>query len=464
MAGIIFCQFPFLNSICFMNHHRLPLNRQILYAFGMMGWSIMINLISVILVYLYIPPSNSGLPIMISQATIFGVFNLISIITASGRLSDAAFDPLIAQLSDRSKHPRGRRIPFMQVAIIPSMVFCFLVFYPLQQTQTTTNVVWLICMLIGFYVSTTAYIIPYSALLPEMAPTSKDKVRLSTFQSVGYVLGIAIASNTFYIADKVQVYLHISSRLTALQYAIAGFALLGAVFMAITAWSIDEKKYSTSRPSAVPLFKALKHTLSNKNFRFFIVADFAYFIGVTLITSGLLYFITVLLGLDKSIGNLLMATMVLGSLVFYPVINILTPKIGKKIIVIISLLILALVFAGICFLGKVPINPNLQIYSLVLLASIPVASLNILPIAILSEVIAKDSADTDSHKEGIYFAVRYFFVKIAQTLGMAVFAMLLIKGKDIGHDLGIRLNGALGFVLCVTAALIFTQFREAKKQ
>src|SRR5579863_1132961 len=42
----------------------LPLGKQIVYAFGMMGWSIMINLISVILVYLYAPPNNSGLPVL----------------------------------------------------------------------------------------------------------------------------------------------------------------------------------------------------------------------------------------------------------------------------------------------------------------------------------------------------------------------------------------------------------------
>jgi len=161
-----------------MQQRALPLNKQMLYAFGMMGWSIMINLISVILVYLYIPPSTSGLPMLISQVAIFGVFNLISIITASGRFVDAITDPIIAQLSDRSKHKDGRRIPFMRVAILPSLVFCFFVFYPLRQTQSSINVIWLVCMLIGFYVSTTTYIIPYNALLPELAPDSKSKVRL----------------------------------------------------------------------------------------------------------------------------------------------------------------------------------------------------------------------------------------------------------------------------------------------
>ena len=65
-----------------MNNQGLPLSKQIAYAFGMMGWGIMINLISVILVYLYLPPNDSGLPTLITQATIFGFFNVIAIITA----------------------------------------------------------------------------------------------------------------------------------------------------------------------------------------------------------------------------------------------------------------------------------------------------------------------------------------------------------------------------------------------
>lgn len=438
---------------------KFPFNKHIIYAFGMMGWSVMINLISVILVYLYAPPSSSGLPTLISQVVIFGIFNLISIITASGRLTDAIFDPLIAQLSDKSKNPNGRRTPFMKFAILPSLLFCFFVFYPLKQTESNANVIWLVLMLIGFYVSTTTYIIPYNALLPELAPDSKSKVKLSTFQSLGYVFGIAVASNAFNISDKLQQSFGIT-RLAALQYTVAMLAFLAAIFMAIAAWGINEKKYSVSKPSAVPIREALKQTLTNKNFLFFIVADFSYFIGVTIITSGLLYFVTVLLQLPESTGNTLMITMVGGSFIFYPVVNILSQKIGAKPIVIVSLLILSIVFAGIYFLGKVNINAKVQIYALVLLASIPVASLNILPVAILAEIIAKDTQDTGTNKEAVYFAVRYFFVKMAQTFGIALFAMFLVQGKDVGHDLGIRLNGILGFILCVVAAMVFTGFKE----
>lgn len=443
-----------------MQASSFPRSGQILYAFGMMGWSIMINLISVILVYLYVPPTGSGLPLLISQVAIFGIFNTITIITAGGRLADAVFDPLIAQISDRSTNPAGRRIPLMKKAILPSLVCCFLVFYPLKQNIAPVNTIWLVCMLIGFYISTTTYIIPYNALLPELAPDSGAKVRLSTWQSVGYVFGIGIASNAFNIADALQHSFDIDSRLTALQYTVAMLAILAALFMAVTAFAIDEKKYSSGTHSAVPIRTALKQTLSNRNFLLFIVADFSYFIGVTIISSGLLYFVTVLLHLPESIGNKLMITMILVSFIFYPIVNTLSARIGKKWIVIVSLLILALVFAGIYFLGKPAVNPEVQIYSLILLASVPVASLNILPVAILAEIIAKDSRETGSNKEALYFAVRYFFIKIAQTFGIALFSMFLVYGKDPGNDAGLRMNGILGFILCTVAAIIFSAFRE----
>ena len=445
-----------------MSRPSLPFSKQLAYAFGMMGWSVMINLISVILVYLYLPPANSGLPMLITQVAIFGIFNAIAIITASGRLVDAVFDPLIAQFSDRSKNPKGRRIPLMKLAIIPSFVFCFLVFFPIEQKESAANIVWLVLMLMFFYVSSTTYIIPYNALLPELAPTSEDKVRLATWQSIGYVVGIGISANAFNLTDLIQHSFNMPSRIVALQYAVFFMALMAAVFMAITVFSIDEKKYCVSTPSSVPLKQALKQTLSNKQFLLFIVADFSYFIAVTIITSGLLYFVTVLLKLPETVGNKLMILMVLVSFLFYPVVNYFSKKIGKKKIVIVSLLLLSISFLGIYFLGKGSMDPNVQIHLLVILTAIPLASLNILPNAILAEIIEKDNLDTGDNKEGIYFAVRYFFVKIAQTFGIALFAMLLLKGKDPGNDLGVRLNGVLGFVLCFVAAIIFSRFKEKR--
>jgi len=38
--------------------------------------------------------------------------------------------------------------------------------------------------------------------------------------------------------------------------------------------------------------------------------------------------------------------------------------------------------------------------------------------------------------------------------------MLTVYGKDPGNDFGLRLNGVVGFVLCIVARLFFSRFKE----
>jgi glycoside/pentoside/hexuronide:cation symporter, GPH family len=182
--------------------------------------------------------------------------------------------------------------------------------------------------------------------------------------------------------------------------------------------------------------------------------------ALSIISSGLLFFVRVLLNLPVSEGGMLMATMVLTSLLFYPLINWLAAHWGKKPVVLVSFAILSLLFVAIYFLGKFPASPRVQIYSLMVGAAFPLASLGILPNAILAEIAQKDAVVSGENREGMFFAVKYFFVKLGQTLGIALFAFLTLYGKDPGHDYGLRLNGVCGFVLCILAFSFFTRFRE----
>jgi GPH family glycoside/pentoside/hexuronide:cation symporter len=230
--------------------------------------------------------------------------------------------------------------------------------------------------------------------------------------------------------------------------------------MLIPVLAIDEKKYTSAKPSHLPLWPAIRKTFRNANFSYYLVSDFSYYMALSIISSGLLYFVTVLLRLPESEGGMLMGVMVVVSLVFYPVINLGASRWGKKPIVLISFALLSLIFVAIYFLGRFPISPNAQIYTLVICAAFPLASLGILPNAILAEIAQADAEKTGENREGMFFAVKYFFVKLGQTLGIALFAFLTIYGKDPGNDRGLRLNGLCGFALCVMAFLFFSRFQE----
>jgi GPH family glycoside/pentoside/hexuronide:cation symporter len=58
---------------------QLPLSKQLAYACGMIGWSIMTNIIIVMLPYFYLPPSSAGLIPLVPQLLVFGGFYIISL-------------------------------------------------------------------------------------------------------------------------------------------------------------------------------------------------------------------------------------------------------------------------------------------------------------------------------------------------------------------------------------------------
>jgi glycoside/pentoside/hexuronide:cation symporter, GPH family len=443
-----------------MPAEKFPLRKQVAYACGMIGWSIMSNLVIVMLPYFYLPPNNAGLKTLIPQLLILGVLNIMSVIAASGRLVDAVFDPFIASLSDKSNNPKGRRIPFMKWAILPAILYCGLTFCPLVKHESMLNAYWLGFTLICFFMSFTTYIIPYNALLPELTRTDAEKVKLSSFQQVGFVLGMVIAGLVNNYADLVQRYCRVQSRNSAVQYTIWGLCIIAGIVLLLPVLTIDEKRFSSSKPSHTPLLPAIRKTFLNRNFKYYLISDFSYFMALSIISSGLMYFVHVLLKLSESEGGPILGMMVLLSLLFYPLINYLSKKIGKKPIVMFSFALLALIFMGFYFLGKMPFSAHVQIYIISAMASFPLASLGILPTAILAEIAQDDARRTDENREGMFFAVKFLFVKLGQTLGIALFTYLTVFGKDPGHDYGLRLNGLCGCVLCVLAFVFFSRFKE----
>ena len=169
------------------------------------------------------------------------------------------------------------------------------------------------------------------------------------------------------------------------------------------------------RPARVSFRDSLGQALRNYNFRLFLFADFSYFLAIAIISSGMLYYLRVLLDLEEAMGSKVFGVMIIVSLLFYPLVLYVSKFIQKKVLVS-----SALIFLSIFFLGKLPLPPRTQIYLFALLASLPVAILGILPYAIIAEVAQLDSLRTGLGKEGMYFAVRNFFYKLGMTTEFTV--------------------------------------------
>lgn len=68
-------------------------------------------------------------------------------------------------------------------------------FLPARNETERDNAAWLAIPMTLFFMTVTAYVIPYNALLPELTEIAEEKVKLSSFQQAGFVLGIIIAAS-----------------------------------------------------------------------------------------------------------------------------------------------------------------------------------------------------------------------------------------------------------------------------
>jgi len=428
-----------------------------IFAVGQFGWSILSGIIVNWLVYFYQPADEilaQGHTIYVSQGkVILGVLTIVGAIVALGRIFDAFTDPWIASKSDRSNHKLGRRIPFMRYAALPFALFTVLIFVMPSNEISVLNNIWLVVSVLLFYLFMTIYCTPYNALIPELGKTQNDKINISTFISITFILGQALAFSSPFIWS-----MFIDGgmeRIPAIRLTFAILSGLALILMLIPAFLIREKDYSNTRPTQSKTFESLVKTFKNKNFRIFISSDISYWLALTIFQTGLSFFVVDLLKLEEGMISTLFLAMTFVSFLFYIPVNIMAKKLGKKKLVVLAFMLFALVFVFTSFSGLMSFSPTIQGYMIAVGAAIPMAVLGILPQAIVADIAQAESKTTGENREGMFFAARTFSFKLGQSIAILIFTSLATIGDGNGF-----LYVAVAFTLI--GAFILSTYNEKK--
>lgn len=435
-----------------------------IFAIGQLGWSTLSGIVSNWLVFFFQPSAEElakGQLEFIPQGTILGL-TAIGVITALGRIFDAVTDPFIAGKSDSLKHKLGRRIPFLRFAAVPFAAVTVLLFVSPFEAGSKGNIAVLFVFAMLFYLCMTCYCTPYNALIPELGRTQNARINLSTFISVTYFFGTAIA---YLVPNIAGFFMSSLGYANSYRVTIAILAAFAAAAMLIPAFLINENEYADTTPSTTDTFSSLAATFRNKNFRTFVCSDILYWIGLTLFQTGLSFYITVLLGLDSGMTFPLFAIMTVMSLVCYPVVNVLSKKMGKKKLTAFAFLFFALTFLVTSAAGLLPIPSLVYGVIIAVLAAVPMAILGILPQAVVADISEADKAETGESRQGMFYAARTFAFKLGQSIAMLLFTSVALIGKDnikgeAGYGLGYRLTAIIAAVLCLLGGLIFLKYNE----
>lgn len=443
-----------------------------IFAIGQLGWSILAGLISNLLVNFYLPDSTgNGVTTFVTSATFFGL-TIIGLITAAGRIVDAVTDPLIANMSDKCKHKLGKRIPFMRYSALPFAIVTVLIFCCPVRGESPINVAWLAVTLVLFYISMTAYCTPYNALIPVLGKNQRDRMDISTYISLTYIVGTGIAFSGKMIweglAGATGLDYYLCARLT-----LATLALIALICMILPAFLINEKDYDNSEPVGENAFKSLIKTFKNKQFRIFVLSDIIYWIGITIFNTGFIYYVENLLDLKDSY-MILFVFMTLVTFAFYVPVNMLSRKFGKKRLLVFGFFLFGVAFLISSFAGMVTFIPNL-VYGFIIcvFVGIPLAILGVIPQAIVADIAECDCIETKENHDAMFYAARTFAFKMGQSIAMIIFTSLAVVGQytstnELGETIiqnngnGYRISLIIALILSVVAGIIILFYNEKK--
>ncbi len=448
---------------------RLTKKQMWIFALGQLGWSILGGIINAWLVTFYLPTqsdlNDGAIQFITPGLVVFGVLTILGLITFGCRIFDAVTDPLIATLSDRSKNPKGRRIPFMRFAAIPFALTTVLVFFAPINEISNWNVTWICVFLVLFYLFMTMYCTPYNALISEFGKTQEDRMYISTSISLTYFIGTMLAYLPFVFGGVLKKYVSYD---WAYRICFIVLSIIALIFMLIPTFKLKETDFVESKPSNSNVIKSLGSTFKNKQFRIFVGSDIAYWIGLTLFQTGLPFFVKVSMQLDEFYTMVFLGAMTVLSACFYPAVSKLVAKFGKRKLVCFGFLGLALAYIITALIGVIPLPGIVFGILIVLIASFPMSLLGIIPQSIVADIAEEDAIKTNEKREGMFFAARTFAMKMGQSIAMLVFTSLAIIGSNqdlssndlVASSLGLRIVAIVAIVFCILGAIILYFYNE----
>lgn len=395
------------------NIANLPLSTMLLYSFANIGSNTIDMTFDTYTTMLYVDHKLITVPIL------FGIAVFI------GRVVDALANPIVGWLSDTHFGPRGRRIPFMIKGSIPLIAFYILLFYPTLKGNIPNFIYATICCS-GMLFFFTYVCAPYLALLPDIARTNDDRVKVSTYQSIFAILGIVVA---FIVAGLIiDSYMNGGHGLRSYSYMGVIIGLVCFITLCITAFSIKEKPILKENRITLDFWGSVLPSFKNRLFLLYVLSISSFYIGFKVLQTSINFVCKYMFGKSEAFGSYFgMGGMIGVWLISTPMVFFFQKKFGKRKVFSIALLIISVVSFLQGFIGVIPKSIALYYYlGLIFCFGVPFAALLVLYNAILGDIIDIDEKNTGYRREAMYYGMEGLFTKTARGIG-TVMIMLLFQ-------------------------------------
>jgi glycoside/pentoside/hexuronide:cation symporter, GPH family len=403
---------------------KLPLRTKVIYGLG--DWPTSAATTARNLYWLFFLVSVVGL-----SADLAGIAILV------GRIWDSINDPLIGMLSDRLQTRWGRRRPFLLFAAVPFGLSFVLLFVVPPFDRDTYLVIYYAVSYLLFDTVYTLINVPYAALTPELTEDYDERSSLAGWRIAIAILANLTAAATFKLMAEELFAPRLVDLVGHTDALRLGYSLSAAVWgisMAIPPLILFKNIREPQRvpPDTDPIrpWQTFKEVFSNRPFRLGATIYLLTFSTVDIVVTVMVWFLIFYVRVDRGWDSLVLAIVLGIALIAMPLTVKAAQRLGKRNAYIGSMAIFAV---ALVIISQVPPGGQNYIIVAAMIAGLGYGAANVIPWAMVADVVEEDELKTGKRREGIYAGYLVFFRKMATALTLfLVTQVLALTGFQAG--------------------------------
>ena len=323
------------------------------------------------------------------------------------RLWDAVIDPVVGNLSDRTRSKYGRRKPWIAFGTPVLMVMLYFFFQPPAEISLT----YLAIVAVLFYASITVVQIPYLSWGAELSRDYQQRIRINGYREAGTMIGVLLVASIplVFLRGTDPTVSDIVGVFTIVVLVLLPITIIPSLFFAPQGVSLPTERLT--------LFKALYALRVNKPFLRLMLASLFIWVGGHIYNSSSLFLVKDALGFSPSMFLWFLVVQYAVALAFMPLVMQIGHRIGKH---------RALLFVGLAFF------PALWLYLLVepgnmtqvmivyAIKGAVTSAIWIMPPALVADSIEHGVLEGAGDDTALYMSLYFFIQKLAAAVGVGV--------------------------------------------
>ncbi|MEA4908249.1 MAG: MFS transporter [Anaerolineaceae bacterium] len=384
-------------------NERLSRRTKMFYGAGDFGFSMNNSIIGIL--FAIFLTDVVGLAPSLAAAAIF-----------IGRSWDYINDPIIGNLSDRTRTRWGRRRPFLLFGLLPfALAFAALWWRP-PITQPVLLAGYYALAYLLYDAAATFVYMPYYALTPDLTQDYDDRTTLTSYRMVFNILGGLVAF-TLPLALIGVMRPENAGRVSWMGFL---FGLLAALPLLLTFFGTRERnEYQEQKQPG--LLESLRAAFKNRPFLYAAGVFLFTWTALEIVQGMLLYFLKYRLHMEND-SDLISGAVFIAALAALPMWERLTRRWDKR-----KAYIAGMIYLSLMMVLLIAVQPGWGVNLVVVLAAligIGVGAMHVIPWAMIPDSIELDELETGQRHEGMFYSLVLTLRKISQSIALP--SMLLI--------------------------------------